>query len=364
MTIEELDTPAVVVDLDILESNIKRMAEYCSEHHLRLRPHAKTHKSGVVAKMQLAAGACGVAVAKPDEAEVMAVAGIDDILVAYPIVTPRKAARIAELAMRAKMRVALDSIEAIECLSVAASERDVNIGILLEIDIGFARCGVGTAEASIALARAVEGKRGLRFDGLMFYPGHIKSPANEQAPLIEEVNRRLTSHYEAFACAGIPVDVVSGGSTPTALQSHYFEGVTEIRPGMYVFLDRNMLTIGVGTQEQCAISVLVTIVSNAVRSRAIIDGGSKTFSSDPLSVGDHRGYGLVLEQPQAEVIGFSEEHGHLDTSRCTRAPRVGERLRILPNHVCATINMHDRVFGIRGDRVEQIIQIDARGGVQ
>jgi len=364
MTIDELDTPAVLVDLDVLESNIKRMADYCREHRLQLRPHTKTHKSGVVAKMQLSAGACGVTVAKPDEAQVMAEAEIDDILVAYPIVTMRKAARIAELAARAKMRVALDSIEAIECLSRAAAARGVNIGVLVEIDIGFARCGVGTAEDSIALARAADRMRGVRFDGLMFYPGHIKSPASEQAPLIEEVNRRLTPHYEAFAAAGIPVSIVSGGSTPTALQSHHFKGVTEIRPGMYAFLDRNMLTIGVGTREQCAISVLVTIVSNAVRSRAIMDGGSKTFSYDPLSVGDHRGYGLVLEQPCAELIGFSEEHGHLDTSRCVHAPRVGERLRIIPNHVCTTINMHDRVFGIRGDRVEQLIHVDARGGVQ
>jgi D-serine deaminase-like pyridoxal phosphate-dependent protein len=364
MTIDELDTPSVLVDLDVLESNIKRMADYCHQHHLQLRPHAKTHKSVVVAKMQLAAGACGLTVAKPDEADMMAAAGIEDILVAYPIVTARKAARIAKLAERAKMRVALDSIEAIECLSRAAAAQGVDIGVLVEVDIGFARCGVGRPEDSIALARAADRMRGVRFDGLMFYPGHIKSPASEQAPLIEEVNRRLIPHYEAFTAAGIPVSIVSGGSTPTAVQSHHFKGVTEIRPGMYAFLDRNMLTIGVGTREQCAITVLVTIVSNVARSRVIMDGGSKTFSYDPLSVGDHRGYGLVLGQPHAEVIGFSEEHGHLDTSRCARAPRVGERLRIIPNHVCATINMHDRVFGIRGDRVEQIIHVDARGGVQ
>jgi D-serine deaminase-like pyridoxal phosphate-dependent protein len=364
MTIDELDTPAVLVDLDVIESNIKRMSDYCREYRLQLRPRTKTHKSTVFAKMQLAAGACGITVAKPGEAEVMAEAGVDDILVAYPIVTPQKAVRIAELAERAKMRVALDSTQAIECVSRAAAARGVDIGVLVEIDGGLGRCGVGTPEESVALSRVADRMPGVRFDGLMFYPGHIKSIPNEQAPLIEDVNRRLTAHYAAFAAADIPLEIVSGGSTPTALRSHHFKGVTEIRPWTYAFLDRNLLTIGIGTLKECAVSVLVTVMSNAVNSRAIVDGGSKTFSFDPLWVGDGRGYGLILEQPDAELIGLSEEHGHLDTSRCARPPHVGEHMRIIPNHVCATINMHALLFGIRGDRVERTLCLDARGCLQ
>jgi D-serine deaminase-like pyridoxal phosphate-dependent protein len=364
MNIEELDTPAVLIDLDRLERNIARMAAYCREHGLALRPHTKTHKNPDIAKMQIAAGACGITVAKPGEAEVMADAGIDDMLLAYPIVTAQKAGRVAELARRARMRVSLDSREAIECLSRQAAARGVEIGILVEIDAGFGRCGVSAPEAALQLARAAKDSPGLRFDGLMFYPGHIKRPAIEQGPLIEAVNQRLDAYYEAFKRAGIPIEVVSGGSTATAYQSHLFHGLTEIRPGMYAFLDRNMVTVGVGGMDECAISVLVTVVSDAVPNRAMVDGGSKTFSSDVLFVGDGRGFGYVTGEPDIDLIGFSEEHGHLDVSRAAGRLHVGQRLRVVPNHVCTTINMHDRVYGIRGDRVEKMIEVVARGRVQ
>ena len=360
MTIQELDTPAVIIDLDVVERNIKRLAEYCREHGLQLRPHTKTHKNAGIALQQMAAGACGITVAKTGEAEVMAAAGVHDILIAYPIVTPAKAERVARLARDSKIRVSLDSDLAAECLSAAAAAAGAEIGILVEIDVGFGRCGVGSPADSVALARRIGSMPGLRFDGLMFYPGHIRKPVNEQGPMIEEVNRVLRSHYEGFASAGIKISTVSGGSTPTAFRSHEFEGVTEIRPGMYAFLDRNMLSIGAGDTADCAVAVLVTVVSNAVTGRAMVDGGSKTFSSDgalqPLA-----GYGLVLEEPAAQLIGFSEEHGHLDVSRCARAPQVGERLRIIPNHVCATVNLHDSVWGHRGGRVERELTVDARG---
>jgi len=363
-TIDELDTPAVLIDLDRLESNIQRMAGYCRERGLALRPHTKTHKNPGIAKLQIEAGARGITVAKPGEAEVMVNAGIDDVLLAYPIVGDAKAARVAELATKARVRVSLDSLEAIRGLSQQAAARSVELGILLEIDAGFGRCGVASPEAALALARAAADSPGLRFDGLMFYPGHIKRPAAEQDPLIEAVNQRLAAHYAAFLRAGMPITTVSGGSTATAYRSHDFHGVSEIRPGMYAFLDRNMVTIGVGTFEECAISVLVTVVSDAVPKRVMLDGGSKTFSSDAMFVGDGRGYGYVINHPDAEFIGLSEEHGHVDVSLCARAPRVGQRLRVVPNHVCTTINMHDRVYGVRGDQVEREIEVAARGRVQ
>lgn len=364
MTIDELDTPAVLIDLDRLEDNIERMAGYCRERGLNLRPHTKTHKNPDIAKMQIAAGARGITVAKPGEAEVMANAGIDDLMVAYPIVSAIKASRVAELAERARLRVSLDSAEAIRCLSEPAAARNCEIGILVEIDAGFGRCGVSTPDAALALARAAADSPGLRFDGLMFYPGHIKRPPVEQGPLIDAVNQRLAGYYAAFLRAGISIGTVSGGSTATAYQSHLFQGLSEIRPGMYAFLDRNMVTIGAGTLEQCAISVLVTVVSDAVPKRVMLDGGSKTFSSDPLYVGDCRGYGHVIDYPEADLIGLSEEHGHVDVTRCFHPPRVGQRLRVVPNHVCATINMHDRIYGVRGDSVESEIEVAARGRVQ
>jgi D-serine deaminase-like pyridoxal phosphate-dependent protein len=347
MTIDQLDTPAVLVDLDRLERNIDRMGAYAREHGLALRPHTKTHKNVEIAKRQLAAGAHGITVAKPGEAAVMASGGIDDIMVAYPIVSTQKASRLAELAERTRLRVSLDSVEAVRCL------RATDIGILVEVDVGFGRCGVATAEDALKIAR----EAGPRFEGLMFYPGHMAKPAAEQGSLIADANRRLEAHYDAFRRAGIEIRTVSGGSTPTAFRSHEFSGVTEIRPGMYAFLDRKMVAIGVGALEDCAVSVLVTVVSNAVKGRAMVDGGSKTFSSDTMH---QPGYGLILEHPDYELIGFSEEHGHLSV---TDPPRIGERLRIVPNHVCATMNLHDRVFGIRNGVVEREITVDARGRV-
>lgn len=364
MNIEQLDTPAVLVDLDRLERNIDRMARYAAEHHLALRPHTKTHKNVGIAKRQIAAGACGITVAKPGEAAVMAAGGIEDIMVAYPIVTAQKAARIADLAERARLRVSLDSIEAVRCLAEACGARNVEVGVLVEVDVGFGRCGVANPADALAIARAAMDSRAIRFDGLMFYPGHMAKPAAEQDPLIADANRRLTAHYEAFSMAGVPITVVSGGSTPTAFRSHEFTGVTEIRPGMYAFLDRKMVAIGAGTLDDCAVAVLVTVVSNAVPGRAMVDGGSKTFSSDAINLPDEGGFGLILEQPAAALIGFSEEHGHLDVTRCPVRLRVGERLRIIPNHVCATMNLHDRVYGIRDNIVEKEITIDARGQVR
>jgi D-serine deaminase-like pyridoxal phosphate-dependent protein len=360
VTVQELDTPAVLVDLDALDRNIDRMARYCRERGLQLRPHTKTHKNAGIAQQQIDAGACGITVAKTGEAEVMAAAGIGDIMIAYPIATPSKAERVAELARSCRIRVSLDSEAAAECLSIAASKAGTEIGVLVEIDVGFGRCGVASPGESLALARRIRALQGLRFDGLMFYPGQIRKPSNEQTPMIEEVNRLLRSHYQVFADAGIGISTVSGGSTPTAFRSHEFEGVTEIRPGMYAFLDRNMLSIGVGEPADCAVSVLVTVVSNAVSGRAMVDGGSKTFSSDS-ALAPLTGFGSVLEAPEAELMGFSEEHGHLDVSGCARSPQVGERLRIIPNHVCATMNLHDRVWGHRGGVVERELTVDARG---
>jgi D-serine deaminase-like pyridoxal phosphate-dependent protein len=236
--------------------------------------------------------------------------------------------------------------------------------VLVEIDTGFGRCGVATPDEALTLARAAIDARGVRFEGLMFYPGHMAKPASEQGALIGDANRQLAAHYEAFQAAGVPIATISGGSTPTAFRSHEFTGVNEIRPGMYAFLDRKMAAIGVGTLDDCAVSVLVTVVSTAVSGRAMVDGGSKTFSSDTINLPNQTGFGLILEQPSVELTGFSEEHGHLDTRRGTAPLRVGQRLHIVPNHVCATMNLHDRVYGIRGDRVEREITIDARGRVQ
>jgi D-serine deaminase-like pyridoxal phosphate-dependent protein len=363
MDIQELDTPAVIVDLDVMERNLAQMAEYTKSKRIALRPHTKTHKNSEIANLQIGGGAVGVTVAKPGEARVMVTGGVGDLMIAYPLVTPPKAQTAAELAGECKLTISLDSKEAIDVLADAVSRTGDPIDVLVEIDVGFRRCGVALPEQAVQLARQALRSPKLNFCGLMFYPGNLAKPPAEQPPLIAEVNRTLAQFYEAFQKEQIEIPVISGGSTPTALRSHLFDGVTEIRPGMYLFNDGNLVKMGICPLEDCALHVLVTVASTAVPGRAIIDGGSKTFSSDRAR-GDKATFGTIREDPEADFVALSEEHGHLDLSRATRQYRVGDRLRILPNHVCATVNMHDRIYGIRGTKIERVWAVEARGKVQ
>ena len=363
MLISELDTPALVVDLDVMERNLSRMAEYCREHNLRLRPHTKTHKIPELARKQIESGAGGITVAKLDEAEVMIAAGLDDLLIAYPIVGPTKTARLARLAQRAKIAVSLDSEEAARGISAAVAERGASVRILVELDAGFGRCGVANESDALKLAQTVASLQGLSFQGLMFFPGHFGVLPDERAVLRNEVNELLDRCVETFDRAGLPIKVVSGGSTPTRYESDRFHGVNEVRPGTYIFNDRNTVGVAAASLDDCALSVLVTVVSTSVSGRAVIDGGSKTFSSDRYQAEDGRGFGLIKEDPAAEIERFSEEHGHLNVAQSDRKYTVGERLMVIPNHVCSTVNMHDEVYGVRGDQVETVWRVAARGKV-
>jgi D-serine deaminase-like pyridoxal phosphate-dependent protein len=352
MTVDELDTPAVIVDLALMERNMRRLAEYCDRHRIALRPHTKTHKIPELARLQIQYGARGITVAKISEARVMRDAGIDDILIAYPIVAEAKSRELAQLAGNTTVTVSLDSWEAAQSISRAAAERGVRIQILVEVDVGLHRCGVAFPDAAVALAQGILDLPNLDFRGIMFYPGHMMAPLARQRELLPPVNRFLDEIYVAFARAGIPIQVVSGGSTPTAFLSSEFHGLTEIRPGMYPFYDRNMIGAEVATLQDCALSVLVSVVSTAVGGGVILDGGSKTFSSDRYLAGHGRGYGFVVDDPAAEFEAMSEEHGHLSIAASTRPYRLGERLRVIPNHVCTAINMHEKIHGVRGGVVE------------
>jgi D-serine deaminase-like pyridoxal phosphate-dependent protein len=363
MLIHDLDTPAVIVDLDRMEKNMQGLADYCAQHSIQLRPHTKTHKIPELAHLQIQYGAHGITVAKPSEARVMREAGVKDILVAYPIVPEAKAIEIAKLAASGPITVSLDSCEAAQQLSRQAVAYSARIGILTEVDVGMHRCGVADPPAAVALSKKILDLPNLEFRGIMFYPGHMMAAAR-QRELLAEVNQLLDSVYAAFAAEGIPIHQVSGGSTPTAYMSAEFHGVTEIRPGMYLFNDRNMVGAGVASVDQCALSVMVTVVSKAVRGRAIVDGGSKTFSSDRFQSGDGRGYGWVVQDPAAVFDALSEEHGHLDITRSDRSYSVGEHLRIIPNHVCTTINMHEQIYGVRGEKVTSVWRVAGRGKLQ
>jgi len=362
--VADLETPSVIVDLDVMERNLSRMAEYCRGKNLRLRPHTKSHKIPELAKRQLAHSANGITVAKIGEAEVMFEAGINDILIAYPIVGTGKAEKLADLATRADVTVSLDSVAAAQAISAEASQKNARVSVLVELDVGFRRCGVSNEHEVLSLARTIADLPGLEFKGLMFFPGHLQVPENERAELRAGVNDFLERSLAKLHAADLPATIVSGGSTPTAREGHLFSGVNEIRPGMYIFNDRNMMGIGIATVEDCALSVVATVVSTSVSGRAIVDAGSKTLSSDRHLAGDGKGFGMIKIDPDAELEQLSEEHGHLNISRSSRAYRVGERLEIIPNHVCSTVNMHNQIYGVRGERVETVWQVTGRGKVQ
>lgn len=361
MKISDLDTPSVLIDLDVMERNLARMATYCRDHHLALRPHTKTHKVPELAHRQVRLGACGVTVAKVGEAEVMAAAGLTDILVAYPVVGPIKTERLVRVARRARVTVGVDSLEAAQGISQAAAAGGVSIGLLLEINTGYNRCGVDIGPGAVELARKIAALPGTHFRGVMVYPGYFLADQEKHSEMLAAEIQHLKEIVGLFQSAGVAIEVFSGGSTPSAYFTEKLPGVNEIRPGTYIYNDMNTVGTGACTLEDCAATALVTVVSTAVENRAMVDGGSKTFSSDLSRTGVAGGYGRVVEDPAAVLARFNEEHGHLDIGRSTKKYRVGERLRVIPNHVCTMINMHDEVYGVRGDTVEVTWKVEGRG---
>ena len=364
MLARELSTPALTVDLDVLEKNLKRVAELCRRQGVGLRPHTKTHKTVEVSRLQLAQGAVGLTVAKVGEAEVMAGAGLDDILVAYPILGEEKLRRLARLARARRVLLSLDSEAAAQELSKAAVAQNATIGVLVEFDAGGHRCGLEPGPTLVALAKAIEKLPGLKFRGLMSYFGNVWGSVEERRAEAQRVSERVARALEAFRAERLPVEIVSGGSTPSAEFAHLIPGLTEIRPGTYVYNDLNTYYQGACGLEDCAVRVVATVVSTAVPGRAIIDAGSKTLASDALGSGPKSGFGYVVEAPDAPIIKLNEEHGLLDITPSRHHFRVGEVVTIIPNHVCVTVNMHDEILTLRGDEVVGCWQVAARGKIR
>jgi len=360
----EIDTPALLVDLEILERNLKRVAEYTQKHGLRLRPHTKTHKSPRIGRRQLELGAAGLTVAKVGEAEVMLEAAPADMLVAYPVIGHAKLQRLVAVARRTRVTVSLDSPCAAQQLSEAAQAANVTVGVLAEADVGLGRVGVSPGGELLELARGIESLAGLSFEGIAFYPGHIKDngPAGRQA--LAELGSLIQSMLADFRQAGIAVHIVSGGSTPSLFHSHELAGLNEIRPGTYVYNDWNTVSSGACTPEECAATLLVTVVSTSRPGQIIVDGGSKTFSSDRLTGSTEATFGHIVEAPEAVFHKMNEEHGYIDITRCSRKFSIGDRLHIIPNHVCVAVNLHERVYGIRGEELEEVWPVAGRGKLQ
>lgn len=374
MRYTELPTPALTIDLDVLERNLDRMSDYCREHNLGLRPHTKTHKTPEVGRMQLDRGARGLTVAKVGEAEVMAAAGLNDILVAYPVFGEQNLGRLAKLARDGRLLMALDSEVTAQALSRACSAAGSVMGVLVEFDCGLGRSGLPSALDCVALARQIDRLPGLRFRGLMTYFGQVRGSQEERLHGVQSLVPAMTAAIEAFHRTGIPLEIVSGGSTPSAPFTHLVPGLTEIRPGTYCYNDLNDYYQGFCRLEDCAARVVTTVVSSPAPGRAIIDAGSKTLSSDLLSagsasgpdilIGPRTGHGLLVEAPEVVIHKLNEEHGLLDTRRLARRLQVGEVLTVIPNHVCTCVNLHDEVFVLRDGQVAGTWRVAARGKVR
>lgn len=350
MSIDELETPVPLIDLDRVERNLTAMQAYADGAGLALRPHIKTHKLPRFAQRQMDLGAVGITCQKIGEIEVMADAGLPDIFLSYPPVGRGKAERLAAVAARVpRLRVAVDSDMALDATAAAGRAAGHTIGVLVEFDSGMHRTGVTTPEAARALARKASGP-GVRFEGLMTYPAG------------ESTAGFVAAARDMLAADGIVCPVVSIGGTPTASRAHAVAGATELRVGTYIYNDRMMMAAGAARLEDCAMHVLATVISRPEADRAVIDAGSKTFSSDLLAVGAAAGYGLMVDYPDAVLERLSEEHGMVDLSRCEGPrPTLGERVRIVPNHCCVVTNLHDQIALVRGGEVEAVVAVSARG---
>jgi D-serine deaminase-like pyridoxal phosphate-dependent protein len=362
--VADLETPAVLVDLDVLERNIARMAESARACHVRLRPHAKTHKSPEIARAQLRAGAVGLSLAKTGEAEVFAAAGFEDLFIAYPVVGEDKGRRLLTLSDRLRLAVGVDSLEGAATLAAVFRAARRTLDVRLKVDVGFHRVGVAP-EAALATARKLADLPGLRLQGVFTHAGQAYHQGTPEG-VVEtgrHEGRQLAAVAAELRAAGVPVAEVSVGSTPTARHAMAMEGVTECRPGNYVFHDASQVSLGTCALEDCAMTVLATVVSVPAPDRAVLDAGSKTLSSDALRPRPG-GYGWVLEgSGKSRLERLSEEHGVVTIEPGDRF-RVGQRVRVLPNHACVVSNLHDRLFGVRADRLEAELPVAARGRVQ
>ena len=363
--VPDLPTPAILIEGHVVRRNVEKMARYARQHNLKLRPHTKTHKSTLLGRMQLDYGAAGLTVAKAGEAEVMA-AVADDLLVAYPTADARRCTALAALARERTVRVAVDSPAAVDALSAAASSSGSVLGVLVDLDAGLHRTGVQTPEEALSLVQHATRSRGVRLDGLFFYPGHVGGPDSPaQKDKLAAVHAVVGETLALWKRHGIEAVIVSGGSTPTAFQSHLIPHTTEVRPGTYVYHDMNGVRGGYASLDDCAARVIATVVSTAVPDQFVIDAGSKTLTSDRCSPAPDSGHGYVVEYPQAKVVKLTEEHGQVDATQCRRGPAVGERVTVIPNHICPCINLQDRVWWREDEDDEnpRPVPVDARGKV-
>jgi len=360
---DEIDTPALVIDLDAFEFNLDRMAALLAPTGVKLRAHAKTHKSPVIALQQIARGAVGQCVQKVAEAEILAWGGVQDILVSNEIVGAGKLARLAALARIARVAVCVDDPAQIVAIESAAEAAGVRISVLVEIDIGAARCGVQPGPEAVALAKQIAASRHLIFGGLQAYQGSAqhRRGVDERKKLIDHAIDGARRTVEQLHQQGLPCPIVGGGGTGT-FEIEAASGVyTEIQAGSYAFMDadyaRNLDAAGAPVSTfRHALFVLATVMSAPRHGLAVLDAGHKAVSIDS-------GMPTLWQRPDIRYVSASDEHGKLEYGTETAAVKLGEKLRLIPGHCDPTVDRFDWYVGVRGGRVECLWPVAARGGL-
>lgn len=361
----EIDTPALIVSEEILHRNIAEMQSFANSVGVNLRPHIKTHKTPQIARLQIAAGAVGITCAKVGEAEVMVnEAGVEDILLAYPVFGEPKYRRIVALMEKARIAIALDSVEAANALSEAMARHDRTIEVYIEINTGQNRSGVMAGEEAVTFALDVARRPGLKLVGIMTHEGHVGfvPPAEIEAEA-KKAGHLMVETAEAIRARGIELPVVSVGSTPAARYTPTVKGITEARPGTYVFNDNSLFRYGNGWGvEDCAARYVATVVSRASEDRCVIDAGSKTLAMDASK--SREGHGYIVGHPEVIITKLSEEHGVCALPPGAEGFHVGDRVEVIPNHVCPTVNLMDEMNIVRDGQIVDTWKIAARGKVR
>ena len=356
----DIPSPAVIIDLDIAERNIYRVTNAVKKEGLHLRPHIKVHKSVFLAKKQIDAGANGITVAKLSEAEVMAEGGIDNILIAYPILGKEKWERLKKINRKTHILTTIDSMEIANGLNEIGTG-DFPVNVLIEVDFGTHRCGVQPGDDFIKFALKLKEMEGIKIKGVFTYNGliyvsksldEIKSNAEAEANLLLKCMKQLEE-------IGIEACISSGGNTPVTLALDKMRGVSEVRPGNFIFNDVSGMDLGTAEEKDCALRILARVVSIPLPGHATIDAGTKTLTSD--SATSSPGFGYIAGMPDVSIVKLNEEHGFLQYDPNFRELHIGQVIEIIPNHACVISNLCDYVYGVRNGKIEKEIKIDARG---
>ena len=365
----ELDTPSLLIDRERLMKNLNEMQSYADAHGAALRPHTKTHKCPEIAKLQLAAGACGIAVAKVGEAEAMAAAGLDDIFIANEIVGEKKLRRIAALARHGvKLVFGVDTPCQVTAAEAVFAQEGVSVPVLIEVEVGENRSGILSETDFLALLDAIRACPHVPFGGIFSHDGNSYS-APDLAALraLSEGAQRRTLHFAALAAAqDMPCRTVSYGATPTFMNHvDILPGITELRPGTYALMDASQ-GHAIGTLNRCAATVLATVISRPTPERTILDVGAKglTMQSRTEGLCATPGKGTLYDRPDVHIEKVFDEHAIINDPSFRASVAVGDKVRIIPVHICPVCNLYERAYLISGDEVVQELDIAARGKLQ